>query len=58
MVTRAIQLKIAQDLTTNGFIHVFRRFGCRRGFLDKLLFSDNGLKLYEASQEIQRSLAS
>ncbi|XP_074029258.1 uncharacterized protein [Leptinotarsa decemlineata] len=55
MVTRAVHLEIVQDMTTNGFIHVFRKFGCRRGFPEEI-FSDNGTNFKESEAELAENL--
>lgn len=55
MVTRAVHLEIAQDLSSNAFIHVFRQFGCRRGFPEEL-YSDNGTNFRKADKEIRTAI--
>ncbi|XP_074031706.1 uncharacterized protein [Leptinotarsa decemlineata] len=55
MVTRAIHLEIAHDLSTNSFINVLRQFGCRRGFPEEL-YSDNGKNFIGAEKEISQEL--
>ncbi|XP_074032901.1 uncharacterized protein [Leptinotarsa decemlineata] len=57
MVTRAIHLEIAHDLSTDGFIHVFRQFGSRRGFPQEM-YSDNGGNFKGSDRELQKSLES
>lgn len=55
MVTRAIHLEIAHDLTTNSFIHVLRQFGCRRGFPEEI-YSDNGANFKSADKELSDAI--
>lgn len=55
MVTRAIHLELAHDLTTDAFIHIFRQFGCRRGFPEEI-YSDNGLNFKGAERELTEML--
>lgn len=55
MVTRAVHLDIAHDLSTNSFINILRQFGCRRGFPEEL-FSDNGQNFRGAEREISECL--
>ncbi|XP_074040766.1 uncharacterized protein [Leptinotarsa decemlineata] len=55
MITRAIHLEIAHDLSTNSFINVLRQFGCRRGFPEEL-YSDNGENFIGAEKEISQEL--
>lgn len=55
MTTRAIHLEIAHDLSTDGFIHVFRQFGCRRGFPLEI-YCDNGTNFVGAERELRNSL--
>lgn len=55
MATRAIHLEIANDLSTNSFIHVLRQFGCRRGFPSEI-YSDNGGNFRLADKELSEAL--
>lgn len=55
MVTRAIHLEIANSLSTNAFIHVFRQFGCRRGFSEEV-FCDNGTNFRGAEKILSEAL--
>lgn len=57
MVTRAIHLELAYDLSSNSFLHVWRQFGCRRGFPEEI-FSDNGTNFRKASKEIRDAINS
>jgi len=52
MTTRAVHLEIAEDLSCNAFMHVFRQFGCRRGFPTEL-YSDNGTNFRRADKDIK-----
>ncbi|XP_043063902.1 uncharacterized protein LOC122320026 [Drosophila ficusphila] len=52
MTTRAVHLEIAEDLSCNAFMHVFRQFGCRRGFPTEL-YSDNGTNFRRADKDIR-----
>lgn len=61
MVTRAVHLEIANDLSTNSFIHVLRQFIARRGAPGEI-YCDNGSnftsakrELFEALQELNQS---
>lgn len=55
MTTRAVHLDIAHDLTTDGFIHVLRQFGCRRGFPEEI-YSDNGTNFKSSEKELREAL--
>ncbi|XP_022233727.2 uncharacterized protein LOC111081881 isoform X1 [Drosophila obscura] len=52
MASRAVHLEVAEDLSCNAFMHLFRQFGCRRGFPIEM-YSDNGTNFKRASKEIQ-----
>lgn len=51
MVTRVVHLEIANDISTDGFIHVVGQFGCRTGFPEELL-SYNGTTFEVAETEL------
>ena len=55
MVTRAVHIDIANDLSSNSFIHVYRQFGCRRGFPEEI-FCDNGTNFKGAESELREEL--
>ena len=42
MVTTAVHIEVAVDLSASTFIHVFRRFLCSTGFRTQFLRTDNG----------------
>ena len=50
--SRAVYVDIAPDMTTDGFLQVFRRFCSLRGWPTKL-YSDNGKQLVGASNELK-----
>lgn len=52
MAIRAIHIEIAHDLSFNGFMHVFRQFGNRRGFPSDV-YSDNGTNFHRSDKEIK-----
>lgn len=55
LVSRAVHLEVASDLTTDTFILALRRFIARRGQV-KSFRSDNGSNLVGAVNELQKSL--
>ena len=56
MTTRAINLEIARDLTTDSFILALRHFIARRGNF-KHIRSDNRTNFKEAEKEPQDTIA-
>ena len=50
--SRAVYVDTAPDMTTDGFLQVFRRFCSMRGWPSKL-YSDNGKQLVGASNELK-----
>jgi len=57
MVTSAIHLELATDLTTETFLAALRRFVSLRGKCSKI-YSDNGTNFIEATNEMQELLSS
>jgi len=55
--TRAVYIDIAENLSTDAFLKVFRRFVCIRGW-PKKIFSDNGTQLVSASNELREAVSS
>ncbi|XP_078384539.1 uncharacterized protein LOC144666962 [Oculina patagonica] len=53
MSTRAVHVDLAPDYSTETFLLVLRRFVSLRGYPAKL-YSDNGLQLVAANQELQK----
>lgn len=53
MVTKAVHLEVAEDLSTQAFLSAFRSFTARRG-LCRELHSDNGTNFQGASAELRR----
>ena len=53
LVTRAIHVEIASDLTTRAFLAAFDRFSSRRN-LPGSIHSDNGLNFQGAEREIAK----
>ncbi|XP_033108467.1 uncharacterized protein LOC117110023 [Anneissia japonica] len=56
LVTRAIHLEVADNLSTDSFINAYRRFVARRGEPSKL-FSDNGTNFVGGEKELRNALA-
>ena len=52
MSSRAVHLDIADNLSTDGFLQLLRRYASLRGW-PKKIFSDNGTQLVSASKELQ-----
>jgi hypothetical protein len=52
MTSRVVHLEIAEDLSCNAFMHVFRQFGCRRGFPTEI-YSDNGTNFKRADKDMR-----
>lgn len=50
-VTKAIHIELASDLTSEGFLNVFKRFISRRGYPCDI-YSDNGLNFVGAEREL------
>ena len=50
--SRAVYIDVARDYSTDGFLEVFRRFACIRGW-PKSAYSDNGTMLVAASNELR-----
>lgn len=57
MVTKAVHLEIAADLSTAAFIRAFQRFTSTRGRCERL-WSDNATNFVGAEQELVRQLES
>lgn len=55
LVTRAVHLEIAYNMSTDGFIHVLRQFACRRGYPEEI-YSDNGQNFKGAEKELNENL--
>ncbi|KAH7719680.1 Pao retrotransposon peptidase family protein-like protein [Aphelenchoides avenae] len=53
MTLRCIHLELCDDLSTDAFLHAFKRFGSRLEFPHRIL-SDNGLSFVTAREVIQR----
>lgn len=53
MVTKAVHIEVATDLTTDAFIECLTRFVCRRGAC-KDIYSDCGSNFIGANTELQR----
>ncbi|KAH7710181.1 hypothetical protein AAVH_22546 [Aphelenchoides avenae] len=53
MTLRAIHLELCEDLSTDAFLHAFKRFRSRREFPRRIL-SDNGLSFITAREVINR----
>lgn len=52
-VTRAVHLELAEDLTSETFINIFRRFVARRG-CPKIMISDNATNFRSGSEILTR----
>ena len=52
MSSKAVHLDIADNLSTDGFLQLLRRYASLRGW-PKKIFSDNGTQLVSASKELQ-----
>lgn len=52
MSIKAVHLEIVSDLTSNGFLAVFRRFASRRG-LSTHVYSDNGTNFIGANNQLR-----
>ena len=61
MVTTAVRIEIAADLTSSSFINVFRRFLCSAGFRTRYIRTDNGTNYVGANnllrKEVKEALA-
>ena len=55
LTTRAVHLKVAQDMTTSAFINALRRFVARRGPVQHL-YSDNGSNFVGSEKVLQKSM--
>ena len=53
MISRAVYVDLAHDLSTDGFLQLFRRYVSIRGWPSKI-YSDNGTQLVGASKELKR----
>ena len=53
MVTKAVDLEVVSNLTSEAFLAAFRRFVARRG-LCKVMHSDNGTNFRDAATELDR----
>jgi len=51
-VTRAIHLEVANDMSAEGFLHVFQRFVARRS-CPSVMISDNGTNFTSAAETLQ-----
>ena len=56
-VSRAVYVDVASDMSTDGFLQVFRRFTAQKGWPSKL-YSDNGKQLIGASNEMKAIVTS
>ncbi|XP_058789801.1 uncharacterized protein LOC131663419 [Phymastichus coffea] len=52
LASKAVHIKLALDLSTQGFLDAFDRFTCRRG-LPSHMYSDNGTNFVGANRELQ-----
>ena len=63
MVTTAVRIKIASDLTSSSFINAFRRFLCSAGFRTRYIRTHNktnyyiGANTYMLRKEVKEALA-
>lgn len=55
MVTKAVHIELAEDLSARGFIDVFDRFVSRRGYCQRL-YSDNGTQFVGAKRLLGKDL--
>ena len=56
MVTMAVRIEVAADLTTSSFMNVFRRFLCSIGFRTKFMRTDNGTNYVGANNLLKREV--
>lgn len=56
MVTRAVHLELAENLSTGAFLDVYDRFIHRRGIC-QILYSDNGTQFVGANRQMKKDLA-
>ena len=56
MVTTAVRIEVAADLTTSSFMNVFRRFLCSTGFRTKFMRTDNGTNYVGANNLLKREV--
>ena len=55
LTTRAVHLELAEDLSTDAFINVLRRFVCRRGPVTNI-YSDNGTNFVGAERLLREAI--
>ena len=56
MVTTAVRIELAADLTTSSFMNIFRRFLCSIGFRTKFMRTDNGTNYVGANNLLKREV--
>jgi len=56
MVTTAVRVEVAVDLSASAFINVFRRFLCSTGYRTKYIRTDNGTNYVGAKNTLQREV--
>ena len=53
MVTTAVRIEVAADLSTSSFINAFRRFLCSTGFRTRFIRTDNGILFIRVLLKLQ-----
>ena len=56
MVTTAVRIEIAADLTASAFINVFRRFLCSTGYKTRFMRTDNGTNFVGANNIMKKKV--
>ena len=56
MVTTAVRIEVAANLTTSSFMNVFCRFLCSTGFRTKFMRTDNGTNYVGANNLLKREV--
>ena len=54
MVTTAVRIEVAADLSTSSFINAFRRFLCSTGFRTRFIRTDNGTNFVGANNVLKK----